>query len=170
MDVADIAGEQQFQLFELKNGSAQKAGGAAGPDAQPMRLARPTQPITVSADPASNTVIVVTAAPVMPEIKKMIEALDAVPPFKTAEMAIFPLKNSECAVLATVLSDMLTAGTDKAQTPEALALQEQIRLLKLTKGKEDLPPLDLSKPIKITSIRRRPAARAARQPDYLLDA
>ena len=81
---------------------------------QPMRLARPTQPITVSADPASNTIIVATPAPVMHEIEKMIECPGHRAALQDGEMVILPLKNADAPALAAVLSDILTPGTDQA--------------------------------------------------------
>ncbi len=151
LDVESVAGQQQFKLFPLKNASAQKVLPVLSQMLQPIRAARPTQPINISAEPASNSIVVATQAPVLEEIAKMLEMLDSVPPFKSAEMMILPLKNADAPALAATLTDILTPGTNQSQTPEAKALQEQIRLLSLAKGKEGLPQLDLSKPIKISS-------------------
>jgi len=151
LDGKKIIGPAEIRLFPLTNASAAKILPILNQLLTPMRQARPTQRIDVVADPRANTLIVSTQAPVLDDIAKIIADLDKVPPFKAAEMAIFPLKNADAFTMASVLSDMLTPGTSRIMTPEAKALQEQIRLLRLTRGKANVPALDLSKPIKITS-------------------
>jgi len=151
LDRPEIAGKAEYRLFRLAKARATKVLPVLNQMLQPLRQTRPTQPINVAIDPTTNTVIVSTQAPVLDEIEKIINALDAIPPFEAAEIQVFALKYADATALADALTDMLTPGTSRIQTPEARALQEQIRLLRLTKGKQDVPPLDLSKPIKITA-------------------
>ncbi|MHC4717287.1 MAG: secretin N-terminal domain-containing protein, partial [Planctomycetota bacterium] len=151
LDGLEIAGEMQFRVFTLENASAAKILPQLQTLIRPLRQARPNQQIEITAEPRANALIVSTQAPVLDEIAKIIKQLDAVPPFKTADILVIPLKSADAPSLADVLTDMLTPGTSKIQTPEAKALQEQVRLLRLKQGKEGLGPLDLTKPIKITS-------------------
>jgi len=147
----EVATETEFRIFPLVNTSATKILPALQQMIQPLQQARPNQRINLTIDARANTIIVSTQAPVLEEIAKIIKVLDAAAPFKEAAVAIIPLRNADAAALAEALTDMLTPGTSRVQTPEAKALQEQIRLLRLVRGKQDLPPLDLSKPIKITA-------------------
>jgi len=151
LDGMEIAGEMQLRVFTLENTSAVKILPALRTLIRPLQQARPNQQINVTAEPRSNSIVISTQAPVLDEIARIIKQLDSVPPFKAADILVIPLKNAEAPSLADVLTDMLTPGTSKIQTPEAKALQEQVRLLRLKQGKEGLGPLDLTKPIKITS-------------------
>ncbi len=151
LDDAKIAGKMQFQLFRLTNTGVSRILPVLRQMIRPLQQARPGQPINISADQRANAIIVTTHAPVMDEIERIINLLDKATPFKTAEVAIFPLTNANAPALAAVLMDILTPGTARVRTPEARALQEQVRLLRMRKGNEALPPLDLSKPIKISS-------------------
>ncbi|KKL14118.1 hypothetical protein LCGC14_2518960, partial [marine sediment metagenome] len=151
LDDVVIAPKMEFRLFALANASASKILPVLQTLIRPLQQARPTQPINLTVDQRANAIIVSSQAPVMDEIAKLIKTLDAVPPFKAADIMVVPLKNADAPSLAEVLTDMLTPGTSQIQTPEARALQEQVRLLRLMQGKEGLAPLDLTKPIKITS-------------------
>ena len=151
LDGARVVGQTEHRIFALTNASAQKVLPILRQMIQPLQQARPNQKINVTVDPRANAIVVSTQAPVMNEIAAMIRQLDSVPPFKAADVIIIPLKNAEAFSLAETLTDILTPGTSKIQTPEAKALQEQVRLLRTLKGKEALPLLDLSKPIKISS-------------------
>ena len=62
------------------------------------------------------------------------------------------LKKAEAPRLAGVLNDMLRPSSTGQVTAEARELQEQIRLLNVrSTAKDKIPPLDLRKPIKISS-------------------
>ncbi len=151
LDDVKIAGKMQFRLFGLTNTGATKILPLLRQMIRPLQQARPGQPINISADQRANAIIVTTQSPVMDEIERIINLLDKATPFKTADVAIFPLTNADAPALAAVLSNILTPGTVRVRTPEARALQEQVRLLRMRKGAEALPLLDLSKPIKISS-------------------
>jgi len=151
LDGLQVVPKIDYKVFPLVNSSATKILPLVNQMIQPLRQARPTQRINITADARSNAIVVATAAPVMDEIASIVKTLDAVPAFKAADVIILPLKNADAPSLAAVLTDILTPGTSRIQTPEARALQEQVRLLRMVKGHEGLPLLDLSKPIKITS-------------------
>jgi len=151
MDGVEVAGEMQFKLFVLQNTSATKILPALRTMVRPLQQARPNQPINLEADQRTNSIIVSTQAPVLDEIERMIKLLDDVPPFKTSDVLAIPLKNADAPTLANVLTNILTPGVQAVLTPEARALQEQVRMLRLQQGKEGIGPLDLTKPIKITS-------------------
>ena len=151
LDGLQVVPKIDYKVFPLVNSSATKILPLVNQMVQPLRQARPTQQINITADGRSNAIVVATAAPVMDEIASIVKTLDAVPAFKAADVIIIPLKNADAPSLAAVLTDILTPGTSRIQTPEARALQEQVRLLRMVKGHEGLPLLDLSKPIKITS-------------------
>ncbi len=151
LDQVEVAGKSEYRVFSLARAKAAKILPVLNQLLQPMRQMRPTQPISVTADPTTNTIVVATQAPVMDEIARIIQTLDNVQVFEAAEVMVIRLKNADATSLAAALTDILTPGTSAIQTPEAKALQEQIRLLRTVKGKEGLPPLDLSKPIKITA-------------------
>jgi hypothetical protein len=89
---------------------------------------------------------------VFDQVKTIIESLDKPPTFEKADVLIIPLKRADAQQLATVLNEMLRPGVTGQITPEARALQEQVRLLRVRSTvAEKIPELDLEQPIKISS-------------------
>lgn len=103
--------------------------------------------ISVIPDDRTNTLIVTAPEADIKQFEQMIRLIDVPPDFATARMIHIPLMNAQAQALAQVLNEMIS---QKPGGPKAQALAEQIRRLKLrTKDKQDLPELDLEKPIKV---------------------
>jgi type II secretion system protein D len=117
----------------------------------------PGETIGVQADERTRSVIVTARASTFQQIEGIIKTLDRVPSFGEADVIIVPLKNADAGRLAAVLTAMLKPDAAGQVTPEALALQEQVRRLRVRGTVADnLPELDLTKPIKITADPARP--------------
>ena len=116
---------------------------------------RPGDPINLQADERMRAVIVTARGSAFDQIQQIIEVLDKPAAYGEAEVLVIPLKKADAARLATVLTEMLRPDAAGNTTPEARALQEQVRLLKI-RGAEDgtlheVTELDLTKPIRIVA-------------------
>jgi len=119
---------------------------------------RPGEEIIAEADERTKSIIVTANPAVFDQIDKVIKTLDKPAAFKDTEVMVVQLKRADAEVLAGVLTDMLRPSETATVTPEARALQEQVRLLRIRGGADGakLPELDLTKPIKIIADPGRP--------------
>ena len=91
------------------------------------------------------------------QVEKIIATLDKAPEYAAADVLIVPLRRADATYLANVLNEMLSPTAGAQITPEAQALQQQVRLLRVRSTlKDKIPELDLTKPIKITADPARP--------------
>lgn len=154
LDKQENSPQIEYRIFPLANASPTKILPTLRQLIAPLVKQRPEEPITVEGDERTKSIIVSARAPVFEQITKMIEGLDKAPEAQVAktDMIFIQLKHADARQLATVMNDMLKPGAAGQVTPEARALQEQIRLLNVKAGLQDkIPELDLTKPIKISS-------------------
>ena len=152
LDKVDVASPMEFKVYPLANTLPTKILPLLTKMVTEYRKARPDQVVSVQADERTRSIIVTASGPVFTEIEKMIKQLDVAPAYGSAEVLIIPLKRADATRLAEVLNEMLRPTAANLVTPEARALQEQLRLLRVRSTlKEDVPDLDLTKPIKITA-------------------
>ncbi|MBL7134372.1 MAG: hypothetical protein ISS78_09775, partial [Phycisphaerae bacterium] len=119
---------------------------------------RPGEEIIAEADERTKSIIVTANPAVFDQIDKVIKTLDKPAAYKDTEVMVIQLKRADAEVLADVLTDMLRPSETATVTPEARALQDQVRLLRIRGGADGakLPELDLTKPIKIVPDPGRP--------------
>ena len=163
LDKVDVAGKLQFKLFPLTNTTPSKILPALkGLVAQLQRQAG-GQSIDISPDERTRSLIVTTQETLFEQIGDIIKRLDKPPAFEKIEVLIIPLKKADATRLADVLTEMLRPSANNVVTPEARALQEQIRILRVRGSLKDqqLPELDLTKPIKITADAATPQAQGS---------
>ncbi|MCX5661532.1 MAG: hypothetical protein NTW19_17780 [Planctomycetota bacterium] len=155
LDKAEVAGSLEFRIFALKNTSPGKILPALTPLIAQLQRTRPADPISVQGDERTRSIIVTARGPLFEQAQKIIEGLDQPAAFAQADVLVIPLRKADSTRLAAVLNEMLRPDAAGNVTPEARALQEQLRMLRL-RGAEDgqlheLTELDLTKPIRIVA-------------------
>ncbi|HUS90456.1 MAG TPA: secretin N-terminal domain-containing protein [Phycisphaerae bacterium] len=151
LDKPEVAPKLEFRIYQLKEAEPTKVLPALTQMLNQIRKLRPDETIEATADERTKSIIVTAKGTLFDQIEVIIKSLDKPPAHAKVEVLIVPLKKADATRLAQVLTDMLTPTTT-GLTPEARALQEQIRLLKVRSTiKKDIPELDLTKPIKVTA-------------------
>jgi len=162
LDKVDVAGKLQFKLFPLTNTTPSKILPALRGLIQQLQRQAGGQSIDISPDERTRSLIVTTRETLFEQIGDIIKRLDKPPAFEKIEVLIIPLKKADATRLAEVLTEMLRPSANNVVTPEARALQEQIRILRVRGSlKEKLPELDLTKPIKISADAATPQAQGS---------
>ncbi|MGB2824170.1 MAG: secretin N-terminal domain-containing protein, partial [Phycisphaerae bacterium] len=152
LDKEEVAPQLEFRIYALKNAHPTKVLPALQQMLTQIRKLRPNETIDVQADERTRSIIVTAKGTLFDQIGKIIEALDKAPAQAKVEVLIIPLKKADATRLADVLTEMIRPSAAGQVTPEARALQEQIRLLRVrSTAKEKIPELDLTKPIKIAA-------------------
>lgn len=151
LDRAEVSPQLEFRIYPVKNTMPTKILPTLSQMLAQVQRARPDQPINVQADERTRSIIVTARGPVFDQVEQIIQTLDKAPAYEKAEVAIIPLKRTDAQQLAVVLNEMLRPNDNRTATPEARALQEQVRLLRVRGGAdlEEVPELDLTKPIKV---------------------
>ncbi|MBL7220010.1 MAG: hypothetical protein ISS69_07845 [Phycisphaerae bacterium] len=162
LDKVDVAGKLQFKLFPLENTTPSKILPALRGLILQLQRQAGGQSIDISPDERTRSLIVTTRETLFEQIGDIIKRLDKPPAFEKIEVLIIPLKKADATRLAEVLTEMLRPSANNVVTPEARALQEQIRILRVRGSlKDKLPELDLTKPIKITPDAATPQAQGS---------
>ncbi|HOF18243.1 MAG TPA: secretin N-terminal domain-containing protein, partial [Phycisphaerae bacterium] len=157
LDRKEVAAQVEFRIYPLTHAQPTKILPALRQMLQQVTRARPGETIDVQADERTRSLIVTARGTVFDEVAKVIAVLDKAPAYEKAEVLILPLKKADAAQLAAVLTEMLRPSEGNQVTPEAKALQEQVRLLNVRSALQDrIPELDLTKPIKIQADSARP--------------
>ncbi len=152
LDTQEVAPQVEFRLFKLENAQPEKILPALQQALAQVRQARPGEPINVQADERTRSIIVTARGPVFEQVETIIKALDVPAEHAAVEVQVVQLKRADATRLAAVLTDMLRPAEGNLVTPEARALQEQIRRLKIRRtDAEGHVELDLTKPIKIAA-------------------
>ncbi|MFB3892666.1 MAG: secretin N-terminal domain-containing protein [Phycisphaerae bacterium] len=154
IELIDVEGNKlEFRLFALETATPTKILPTLKLLIAQIKANKPDEVINVEADDRTKTVIVSARGEVFSQVEALIKGLDKAPPasVSTTQVLVIPLKHADAARLAAVMMEMLRPDATGQATPEARALQEQVRLLNIRQGLvEKLPDLDLTKPIKIT--------------------
>ena len=157
LDTVEVAPQLEFRIFPLEHAMPTKVLPALRQMLQQIQRTRPDEPINVQADERTRSIIITARGTVFDQVEKIIQTLDKAPAEPVAEVLIIPLKRADAASLADVLNEMLRPSATNQVTPEARALQEQVRRLRVRSTvTEQIPELDLTKPIKIQADPARP--------------
>lgn len=152
LDKKDVAPQLEFRIYTLKNEMPTKIMPALQQLLTQIKRLRPDETIDVQADERTRSIIVTAKGTVFEQVEKVIETLDKPAANVAADVMVIQLKRADATRLAAVLMDMIRPSAQNQITPEARALQDQIRLLRLRGGTDaNLPELDLAKPIKISA-------------------
>ena len=149
------------RVFPIKSGSAEAVAKSlreifadGGRDRRnPQRgSASAATNVSISANEQSKVVIVQAPSNVLDQIEKIIATMSTPVASEKSEVLILPLKKADATRLAEVLNNMFRPDKDGQVTPEARSLQEQVKLLRIRSTvKDEVPELDLTKPIKLTA-------------------
>lgn len=151
LDAEQIAAQPQFRVYQLEHATPSKVLPLLRQMLASVQ-ALSGEIVNVQADDRTRSIIITTRQQVFDEIDKAIDALDRAPAFESADVRIVTVTKADAARLAQVLNQMLTPQPGGRLSPEARALQEQVRRLRISAGDDrPLPELDLTKPIKIVS-------------------
>jgi type II secretion system protein D len=152
LDKLEIAPQLEYRIYPMKNVLPTKVMPLLTQMLAGLRQLRPDEPINVQADERTRSLIVTARSPMFDQVAKIVETLDKEPEHAAVDVLIIPLKKADAPRLAAVLNEMLRPSATAQVTPEARALQEQIRLLRV-RGPEgaNIPELDLTKPIKVSA-------------------
>jgi type II secretion system protein D len=152
LDKEQVAPQLEFRIYPLQNAMPTKVMPALQQMLTQIRKVNPEETIDVQADERTRAIIVTAKGTLFDQIEKIVKALDKPPAHAKVEVLIIALKKADATRLAQVLTDMIQPGAGTQLTPEAKALQEHINLLRIrAAGLEQIPELDLTKPIKITA-------------------
>ena len=152
LDREEIAPQLEFRIVQLQNAQPTKVLPILEQMLAQLRRTRPDEPVDVQADERTRSIIVTARGTMFEQVERIIQTLDLRPAFAGADVLIIPLKKADATRLAQVLNEMLRPSPAAQVTPEARALQEQVRLLQVRSADgRKIPDLDLTKPIKITA-------------------
>lgn len=161
LDKPDVSPQLEFRIYPLEHARPEKVLPMVSQMLRQVVEATAMENVHVEADERTRSIIVTAREPLFEQVAKIIEALDRAPEYATAEVAIVLLEAADAEVLAGVLNDMLRPAAEGQVTPEARALQEQVRRLRISASVgEDIPELDLTKPIRISADPARTGANA----------
>jgi len=162
LDKVDVAGKLQFKLFPLENTTPDKILPSLRGLLTQLRRQSGGEAIDISADERTRSLIVTARETMFEQIGEIIGRLDKPSKFAKTEVLIIPLKKADATRLAEVLNEMLRPSGTALVTPEARALQQQIKILKVRGGlKDEAPELDLTQPIKISADAATPSAQGS---------
>ncbi|MFW6065282.1 MAG: secretin N-terminal domain-containing protein [Planctomycetota bacterium] len=151
LDQPEVSPQLEFRIYRLSHARPEKVLPMLRQMLRQVVEATAMENLQVEADERTRSIIVTAREPLFEQVAKIIEALDQAPEYETAEVAIILLEQADATALADVLNDMLQPAAEGQVTPEARALQEQVRRMRVRAGiGDDIPELDLTKPIKIT--------------------
>jgi len=160
LDVKGIGPDLAIKIFPLENVQPTKILATVQKLLNQVAKTRPGDEITADADERTRSIIITARETLFDQIAEVIKTLDKAAPadIKDTDVMVIQLKRADAEVLADVLTEMLRPSETATVTPEARALQDQIRLLRIHGGPAGakVPELDLTKPIKIVADPGRP--------------
>lgn len=151
MDTSTSSALLEYKLVKLTNAAPEKVLPLIQQMVTQLNANRPGEPLTVSADPRSQSLLVVARGGLATQVEKMIQSLDTPSSYVEAEVLVISLKKANAAQMATVLQNMLKPGAQGEWPAETRELQEQVRRLKIQNDSGQTVLLDLTKPIKISA-------------------
>jgi type II secretion system protein D len=157
LDRKDVSPQAEIRIYPLTNAQPEKIVDPLRAMLRQVVRTKQGETIDVQADQRTRSIIVTAKADVFDQVGKVIDLLDKKPAYAKAQVLIVPLKRADAEQLAAVLNEMLRPSATQQVTPEARALQEQVRLLRVRSTiKDQIPELDLTKPIKIDADPAKP--------------
>jgi len=149
LDAAEADHKVRFRRYRIENADPSSAFPLLQALIADFQRTRPGDVISVHLDPRTRSLIIGARIALFEEIEQIIAEVDGPSDFIDGNVLIVPLRKANAAQLATVLQAMVSPTSAGNATPEALALQRQVRRLRLRDANGQLVFLDLTKPIKI---------------------
>jgi type II secretory pathway component GspD/PulD (secretin) len=151
LDVGSLGTQVAFRLIRLTNAPPEKVQPLVQQMVAQLQVSRPGEPLTVSVDARSHSLMVVAREAVIEQVERMIRSLDTPSSYMEAEVLVIALKKASAGPLSQILEGMLKPGAQGEWGPEAKELQEQVRRLKVVNEAGETILLDLTKPIKVSA-------------------
>ena len=158
LDADAVVAQNKFEVFPLENGSAAKlkmmldrlfTGRNAPPGGQAP------QPVTIIADPISNSLVVGAATEDLPMVRDLVERLDAEQTSPNINVAVFPLsKGNATSVSQTIQSLYRDSGTTVGPSV-TINVDDRINALVVSAGENDLKRIEeLAKQLDTNEVKR----------------
>ena len=153
LDKKEVSSKLDFRIYVLENAQPTKVLPTLQKMIAQILRAYPGDTIDIQADQRTKSLIVTAREALFSDIEQLIGALDVAPAAAEAFVEVIMIEHGNASTLANVLNELLRPSTTKLVTPEALALQEQVRKLQVRCAADGtLAKLDLTKPIKVNAI------------------
>ena len=158
LDADAVVAQNKFEVFPLKNGSAAKlktmldrlfTGRTTPPGGQTP------QPVTIIADPISNSLIAGAATEDLPMVRDLVERLDAEQTSPNINVAVFPLAKANATSVSLIIQS-LYRDTGTAVGPSvAINVDDRINALVVSAGENDLKRIEaLAKQLDTDEVKR----------------
>ncbi|HTD87054.1 MAG TPA: secretin N-terminal domain-containing protein [Candidatus Binatia bacterium] len=149
LDSPGATPELSYRLIPLTNAPPEDVVPLVNQMVTQLRLLRPGDPLSVTPDQRSDSLLVIAQSGTLDQLEKIIRSFDTPSPYAEAEVLVMTLKQANAPQLASVLQNMLRPAPPSQATAEARQLQEQVRRLRVQDDKGNAILLDLSKPIRV---------------------
>ena len=144
----------EFRNFALRFADARRARGLVRSMVAALEDLHPGEEVVVLSDLRTNSLLIAGRAELFRKIEEIVLRVDSPSTDADNEVRFVEIKHASASQLASALRDMLRPDSSGQTTGEALALQEQVRLLRVQNEDGQPVVLDLARPIKILSDAR----------------
>ena len=158
LDADTVVAQNKFEVFTLSNGSAAKlktmldrlfTGRTTPPGGQTP------QPVTIIADPISNSLIVGAATEDLPMVRDLVERLDAEQTSPNINVAVFPLAKANATSVSQIIQNLYRDTGTTVGPSVAINVDDRINALVVSAGENDLKRIEeLAKQLDTDEIKR----------------
>lgn len=144
----------EFRNFALRFADARRARSLVQSMVAALEDLHPGEEVVVLSDLRTNSLLIAGRAELFRKIEEIVLRVDSPSTDADNDVRLVAIKHASASQLASSLRDMLRPDSSGQTTREALALQEQVRLLRVQNEDGQPVVLDLARPIKILSDAR----------------
>ena len=158
LDADAVVAQNKFEVFPLKNGSAAKlktmldrlfTGRTTPPGGQTP------QPVTIIADPISNSLVVGAATEDLPMVRDLVERLDAEQTSPDINVAVFPLAKANATSVSQIIQSLYRDTGTTVGPSVAINVDDRINALVVSAGENDLKRIEeLAKQLDTDEVKR----------------
>ena len=158
LDADAVVAQNKFEVFPLKNGSAAKlktmldrlfTGRTTPPGGQAP------QPVTIIADPISNSLVVGAATEDLPMVRDLVGRLDAEQTSPDINVAVFPLAKANATSVSQIIQSLYRDSGTTVGPSVAINVDDRINALVVSAGVNDLKRIEeLAKQLDTDKVKR----------------
>ena len=158
LDADAVVAQNKFEVFPLKNGSAAKlktmldrlfTGRTTPPGGQAP------QPVTIIADPISNSLVVGAATEDLPMVRDLVGRLDAEQTSPDINVAVFPLAKANATSVSQIIQSLYRDSGTTVGPSVAINVDDRINALVVSAGENDLKRIEeLAKQLDTDKVKR----------------
>ncbi len=149
LDSPGATPELSYRLIPLTNAPPEDIVPLVQQMVTQLRLLRPGDPLSVTPDGRSDSLLVIAQTGTLDQLEKIIRSFDTPSPYAETEVLVLTLKQANAPQLASILQSMLRPAPPGQASQEARQLQSQVRRLKVQDEKGNAIMVDMSKPIRV---------------------